>query len=244
MKVIVLVAGFATRLYPITEKTPKALLTVGKKTLLDYLFDKLEKIDDITEAILISNEVFYENFTQWKNNYKGWIPVKVLNDGATSNETRLGAIGDMQYVIDECKIDEDLMVLASDHYFQFDLKEFYDFFKAKDADCVAGKVFEDIEYIRNRFGVAVLDKDGKIIEMIEKPSDPPSNFVAFAFYLYKKETVPMIKQYLDEGNKKDSPGNFPSWLHKKKDMFAFELKGECVDIGTISDYEAIKKRFN
>lgn len=244
MKAIVLVAGFATRLYPLTKDTPKGLLKLGDKSLLDYLFEKVEKVKEIDEAILISNDIFYKQFLDWKDAYKGRVKIKVLNDYSTCNDNRLGAIGDMQYVIDKCKIDDEIMVLVSDNYFDFELKDFYEFYKQKDADCILGTEFDDIEKIRNRYGVAVLDKDGRVLDMVEKPSEPPSKFVAYASYIYKKETVKMIKQYLDEGNNKDAPGNFVSWLHKRKPVYAWRFDGECYDIGTVDIYNELQERFS
>lgn len=244
MKAIVLVAGFATRLYPLTKDTPKGLLKLGNKSLLDYLFEKVERVEEIDEAILISNDIFYNQFCEWKNAYKGRLKIQVLNDYSTSNDNRLGAIGDMQYVIEKCNIDDEIMVLVSDNYFEFELKDFYNFYKEKNTDCILGTEFDDIEKIRNRFGVAVLDETGLVVDMVEKPSEPPSNFVAYASYIYKKDTVKMIKQYLDEGNNKDAPGNFVSWLHKIKPVYAWKFEGECYDIGTVDTYNELKQRFN
>lgn len=243
MKAIVLVAGYAVRLYPLTENKPKGLLKLGDKTLLDYLFEKLERVEAVDEAILISNNKFYNQFCEWSQNYNGRIKTKVLNDYTNSNEDRLGAIGDMQYVIDKCKIDDEIMVLVSDNYFDFELSDFYDFYKEKNTDCILGTEFKDKEKIRNRFGVAVLDENDKVVNMVEKPSNPPSNFVVFASYIYTKDTVRMIKQYLQEGNNKDAPGNFPSWLYSKKPVHAFRFEGECYDIGTIESYNELNERF-
>ena len=127
MKAIMLVAGYATRLYPLTENMPKGLLKLNGRAIIDYTFDKLEKIKEIDEAILVSNSKFYDQFCNWANNYKGRIKITVLNDGTTSNDNRLGAIGDMQFAIQNCHIDDEIMVLASDNYFTFELIDYYNF---------------------------------------------------------------------------------------------------------------------
>lgn len=243
MKAIVLVAGYAVRLYPLTENKPKGLLKLGDKTLLDYLFEKLERVEAVDEAILISNNKFYNQFCDWANAYEGRIKTKVLNDYTNSNEDRLGAIGDMQYVIDKCKIDDEVMVLVSDNYFDFELTDFYNYYKEKNTDCILGTEFKDIEKIRNKYGVAVLDENDRVVNMVEKPSNPPSKFVVYASYLYTKDTVRMIKEYLEEGNNKDAPGNFVSWLYKKKPVHAFRFEGECHDIGSIEVYNELNERF-
>lgn len=244
MKAIVLVAGYASRLYPLTLNTPKALLTLNGVTLLDFLVDKVHEIDDIDELILVSNHKFYNNFLEWKESYNGRLKITVLNDGTTTNETRLGAIGDIQFAIDQLNIDDEIMVLVSDNYFTYKLKDFYDFYKEKNADCVVATEFEDLEYLAKGFAVLKLDENDRIISSVEKPGGiPDSNIGAYASYIYTKDSVRMIKQYLDEGNNKDAPGNYPTWLCTRKPVYAYKFQGECYDIGTIEVYNKLNKMF-
>ncbi len=245
MKAIVLVAGYASRLYPLTLNTPKALLTLNNITLLDFLMGKVEEIDVIDEVILVSNDKFYHNFIEWKDTYTGSKKITILNDGTTSNETRLGAIGDIQYAIDKLNIDDEIMVLVSDNYFTFSLKDFYNFYKEIQSDCIIVTEFEDLEYLGKNFACVKLDENNRIVGMVEKPGGiPDTNIGAYASYIYKKDTVKMIKQYLDEGNNKDAPGNFPAWLYTRKPVYAYSFEGECYDIGTIEVYNKLNNELS
>lgn len=243
MKAIVLVAGYASRLYPLTLNTPKALLTLNGITLLDYLMEKVEEVDVIDEVILVSNDKFYKNFVEWKETYLGRLKITVLNDGTKTNETRLGAIGDTNFAIEKLNIDEEIMLLVSDNYFTFSLKDFYDFYLEKQSDCILVTEIEDLEYLAKNFAVVNLNKDGQVTKMVEKPGGiPDSNIGAYASYIYTKDSVRMIKEYLNQGNNKDAPGNFPSWLYTRKPVFAYQFKGECYDIGTIDVYNKLNDK--
>lgn len=245
MKAIVLVAGYASRLYPLTLNQPKALLTLNGVTLLDYLMDKISELDIIDEVILVSNDKFYKNFLEWKDSYKGDKKITVLNDGTTSNETRLGAIGDTQFAIEQLNIDDEIMLLVSDNYFTFSLKDFYDFYKKKNGDCVLVTEFDDLEYLGRCFACVKLGDNDTITDMVEKPGGiPDTNLGAYASYIYTKDTVKLFKQYLDEGNNKDAPGNFPSWLYKRKPVYAYSFTGECYDIGTIDVYNKLNEEMS
>lgn len=235
MKAILLSAGYGTRLYPLTKNTPKALLEVKGKKLLDMLVDSLEKIDAIDEMFLVTNDKFYTSFVQWATNRKKKVPITILNDFTTSNDNRLGAIGDLKYVIDTMKIDDELFVAGTDMYFTFEMIDFYDYFRAKKADVVTGVKETDINVLRRK-GVATLDKNEKILECEEKPQQPKGNFILEPFYIYTKESAREIDKYLAEGNSPDAPGNYPAWLSKHKPVYAMTHKGECIDIGTIDDY--------
>ena len=244
MKAIILVAGYATRLYPLTLNTPKALLPVGEKPIIDYITDEINTIDDIDEIYVVSNHKFAEHFTEWANNKANSKKITVIDDGTTTEETRRGAIGDILYTIQEKNIDDDLMVIAGDNFFTYKLKEYYDYFKEKDRDCVCVKEFQDREMLKH-FGVAVLDENKKVIDFVEKQENPASNKVVYATYIYKQETLPLFKEYIEKGNKPDAPGYFIQWLFKEKDLYAYEITtGECYDIGTHKAYDEIKELFN
>lgn len=242
MKAIILAAGYATRLYPLTINRPKALLPIAGKPILDYIVDEIETIDEVNSLVIISNDRFYENFEEWKQSRTSRLDITVLNDNTTDDTNKLGAVGDIEYAIDNLGIDEDILVMAGDNIFTFPLKNFADFYKQKNADTILVKRLSDINDLK-RMGNAVLDEKGKVLDMVEKPENPPSDIAVFAVYMYKKETVPMIKQYLSEGGNPDAPGFFPSWLHKKKDVFAYLFDGECYDIGTPQSYKEVNEIF-
>ncbi len=242
MKAIILAAGYATRLYPLTIDKPKALLPIAGKPILDYIVDEIETIDEVTSLVIISNDKFYGNFEEWKLARKTRLDITVLNDNTTDDTNKLGAVGDINFAIDKLGIDEDILVMAGDNIFTFKLKEFADFYKEKNADTILAKRLENINDLK-RMGNALLDENGKVLDMVEKPENPPSDVAVFAVYMYKKETVPMIKQYLKEGGNPDAPGFFPSWLHKQKDVYAYLFEGDCYDIGTPESYKEVNDIF-
>jgi glucose-1-phosphate thymidylyltransferase len=242
MKAIILAAGYATRLYPLTIDKPKALLPIAEKPILDYIVDEIETIDEIDELIIVSNHKFYPNFESWSKERKSRLNIIVLNDNTTDDTNKLGAIGDIEYAIEKLNIDDDILVMAGDNIFTFALKDYYDAYKEKNSDMILVKEMSRIEDLQRMANVE-LDADGRVIGMVEKPPKPKTNLAAFASYIYKKDTVPMIKKYLDEGNNPDAPGFFPSWLFKHKDVFAYTFIGECYDIGTPESYKEVNEIF-
>ncbi len=243
MKGIVLAAGYATRLYPLTKNQPKALLDVAGKPIIDYLISEFEKIEAIDEIIIVSNHKFAEAFRKWAQNHTSFLKLTVLDDGTTDDANKLGAVGDIFYVIEQCAIDEDVLVVAGDNIFTFDLKKYYHYFREVNADCILVKEM-DREVDLVRMANVMTDSDGKVTFMVEKPSKPVSRLAAFACYIYKKDTIPLFKQYLQEGNNPDAPGFFPSWLYSKKPVYAYAFEGECYDIGTHESYKEVCEIFS
>ena len=244
MKTIILAAGYATRLYPLTLNTPKALLPIGGKPMMDYLVEGIAEIPEMTEVHIISNHKFADQFEDWKKTvdeekrYPN-LTFKVWDDGTVSNDDRLGAVGDIQFVIERAELNDDVLVAASDNFFTFPLTLFVDEFRKQGRDLLLGGTIEDIETLR-RFAVATLDETGKVLKLAEKPAEPESTTGIYALYLYKKETLPLFAEYLAGGNNPDSPGRFPEWLCRQgHDMGAYLFTGECVDIGTHESYEEI-----
>ena len=244
MKAIFLVAGYATRLYPLTKDRPKGLLPLNGKPILDYTMEKLEKIKQVDEAIFVSNHVFYNQFSDWAKNYTTNIKLTVIDDKTTNNDNRLGAIGDIYLAIKECNIEDEIIVLVSDNYFTYELTDYYDFYKSKQADCILGCEFEDLDYLAHHFAVVTINNDGKVVDLKEKPGVATSNLGAYATYFYTKDTVKLFEKYLREGNPKDAPGNFPAWLYKRKPVYFYKFQGECYDIGTIDVYEKLNKKLS
>lgn len=242
MKAIILVAGYATRLYPLTLHTPKALLDINGKTVLDYIYDEIETIDAIDEVYIVTNHKFYSHFTEWKENRETTKRIKVIDDGTSSDETKLGAIGDIRFIIEREKIKDDIMVLAGDNFFTYKLLDFYDFFMSTNKDCICVHELEDSKELK-RMGVALLDEKNKVIHLEEKPENPKSNMAVYATYIYKSETLPLFETYIASGNKPDAPGYFPAWLYQRKDVYAYIFDGECYDIGTHEAYEEVKALF-
>ncbi len=231
MKCILLCAGYATRLFPLTENFPKALLEVGGRAILDYTLDKVNEIDEIDEIYLVTNAKYTPHFEKWaseKNNIK---PIKVFNDGTTNNDDRLGAIGDIEFVLESANVNDDILVLATDNLFEFKLLDFYNFYKTKNAPCVCVREEQDINLLK-RVGVAKLDDEMKIVDFVEKPAEPQSKYAVYAEYIYPRAVLPEIKKYLEEGNSCDAPGNLVAYMYKKTPTYAYAFKGTCFDIGT------------
>lgn len=239
MKAIILVAGYATRLYPLTKNTPKPLLKVGGKAIIDYIVDEINTLEAVDKIFVVSNHKFAGHFQEWANSFANPKPITVIDDGTETEETRRGAIGDIQYTVEQGNIDDDVVIIAGDNLFTYSLKEYYDFYKQKNADCVCVKQFDDMEMIK-QLGVVVLDESDRVTDLEEKPEHPKSNKAAFATYMYKRETVPMIKEYLESGNKPDAPGYFLQWLHKKKPVYGYVMNGECYDVGTLKALEEVR----
>lgn len=205
MIALILAAGYATRLYPLTLNMPKALLPINDKPIIDYIVSQIETIDAVEEIVVISNHKFAENFYKWAQNSSFSKKLSVLDDGTSTEETRRGAIGDILYAIEEKNIDDEILVIAGDNFFTYSLRDYYDFYRSIDRDCVCVKKFGNRELLR-QFGVAVLDDMGRVTDIEEKPQDPKSDTAVYATYMYKRDTVPMFRQYIDEGNKPDAPG--------------------------------------
>lgn len=236
MKCLILAAGYATRLYPLTKETPKPLLEVAGKTILERLLDKISIIDKIDHVYVVTNARFAQAFRDWVSQYEYSKPLTVIDDGTTSNENRLGAIGDIQYVLEQTGLEDDLMILAGDNLFDFELSDFEQFFQDKNADVITAYEIDDIE-LRRRVGIVELDSSARVLSFEEKPQEPKSSFGVPALYIYKQATLPLIKQYLDEGNNPDAPGHFVPWLIKHKSVYAFQFEGQWHDIGTLESYQ-------
>lgn len=244
MQCVLLAAGYATRLYPLTENMPKALLKLGDKTILEMVTDKIDEVNDVETIYIVTNEKFYNNFLDWSKSYSGPKKIKVLNDHTTNNDNRLGAIGDLKYVIDMENIDDEILVMASDNIFDFSLNSFVDMYREKKKDMICAHTIENKEDLHS-MGVVELDTDGRVISFEEKPENPKSDLGVPPFYLYKRDTLSLINTYLREGNNPDAPGHFIPWLIGKNDVYAYVFDAVRIDIGTPeSYYDACEKLKN
>jgi len=239
MKCMILAAGYATRLYPLTENFPKPLLPVGEKTIVDWLIDDLRTANAIDEFIIISNHKFAHCFEDWAKNkdYK----VTIVDDGTSTNETRLGAVKDIEFAIQKLDLDDDLMVLAGDNVLDFSLVKFLNYCLEKKASCVMRYFEEKVETLPKR-GVLALDGD-LVLEMQEKPAHPKTQWCCPPFYFYTKEDSHKISDALNEGCGFDAPGSFISWLCQKAPVYAMQMPGSRYDIGNLESYEKVKKEY-
>jgi glucose-1-phosphate thymidylyltransferase len=240
MKAIILAAGYATRLYPLTLNTPKALLPIHGKPIIDYIVEQINTIPDIDEIYVVSNNKFAECFYKWRETSQSFDKITVVDDGTYTENERLGAIGDIKYCIDKENINDDCIIIAGDTLFTFSLYDYYSFFINTRYDCICYKETND-ERILKQGAVAVSAENGRVIKLIEKPAYVFSNKAVFAIYIYKKETMSLFQKYLSEGNNHDAPGYFAEWLCDKQNVFAYMIDGDCYDIGTREMYEKYNK---
>lgn len=238
MKAIILCAGYATRLYPLTENQPKPLLTVGRKPILEWILERVEKIRGIDGVYIVSNQKFSGHFEQWAAGAKYPWPVEVVNDRTTSNETRLGAIGDLAYVIRTRKLDPcDLLVIAGDNFFDFDLVSFTEFGKAKRPHGIIAVYDVEDKELAKRYGLVKTDAGGKILEFQEKPAQPTTTLASSGIYWLPREIWSLLDTYIAGGHNTDQPGHYMRWLAENSGLFAFSLKGKWLDIGDLASYQ-------
>ena len=237
MKCLILAAGYATRLYPLTENFPKPLLEVGGKPILDWLIDDMDQTSLIDEYIIISNHKFASIFEEWSNGR-----YTILDDGTSSNETRLGAVKDIQFAIEQLNLDDDLMVMAGDNLLDFSLSGFIHYAKQKQATCVM-RYYEADEARLHKTGVAEINEDGLILSMEEKPAEPKSHWCVPAFYCYTREDARLIKKGIEAGCGTDAPGSFIAWLSTQTKVYTYEMPGHRYDIGNLASYEQVKQTY-
>ncbi|HOW87212.1 MAG TPA: nucleotidyltransferase family protein [Candidatus Omnitrophota bacterium] len=238
LKVIILCAGYATRLYPLTENMPKPLLPVGKKPILEWILERVQKVREVEAVYLVSNQKFAGHFENWAEKAKYPWPIQVVNDHTTSNETRLGAIGDLAYVIETEKLaPSDLLVIAGDNFFDFDLVSFVDFGNRKRPHGVIAVYDVGDKELAKRYGLVRVDPEGKILEFQEKPPQPATTLASSGIYWLPKEAWTLLDRYIASGHNTDQPGHYMRWLAETSGLFAFSLKGKWLDIGDLASYE-------
>lgn len=248
MKCVILAAGYATRLYPLTENFPKPLLEVAGKPILDWLIDDMVQTGMIDEYIVISNHKFAHIFEDWteKRNTSDILPltsdIVILDDGTTSNENRLGAVKDIQFAIEQLQLDDDLLVMAGDNLLDFSLADFIKYGKEKNATCVM-RYYEANEERLHKTGIIEVDSADRILSFEEKPAQPKSHWCVPAFYYYTREDSHLIKKGIEGGCGTDAPGSFIAWLCQQTKVYAWEMPGKRYDIGTLQSYEEVKKTF-
>lgn len=239
MHCIILAAGFATRLYPLTHNFPKALLPIKGRAIVDYLIEDALKQKEISSITLITNDKFYSLFKKHVQNAFPENNITVVNNGVKDESQKNGAIKDLQHVLLTEKINDDVLVLASDTYTSLKLQDLIRFYKQFKNITTAVYDGNNKERIRNKLGCAVIEKN-KLIQFIEKPVDPPSTLMAIPFYIIPSQKLPLVSSYLKENNA-DAPGNFISWTVKNNPVYAFNIgSGYYHDIGTKELYEKIK----
>ena len=228
MKALILAAGYATRLRPLTDSIPKMLLPLAERPMLDYLVDRIHEVPEIEEIHLVTNARFAPAFRDWAP-----AGLVVHDDGTTSNEDRLGAIGDVAFAIEQGGLEgEDLLVVAGDNLIGYSLRDFAGFWRAKGGSAIAVHEVED-RALLTQYGVVEVDAEDRVVGLEEKPAEPRSNLAATASYLYRSDHLALLPRYLADGNPPDAPGNFVVWLHVREPVYAYPVSGEWHDIGDL-----------
>ena len=246
MNALILAAGYATRLYPLTLNKAKPLLPVGGKPIIEWLADHLVELDDLNTIFIVTNAKFAKDFQSWADEYQRIQPkarFKIINDGSTDDSNKLGAIGDINLVLRrENILDTDLLVLAGDNLFSESVEGFVRFARSTDATVALYDV-GDLEAMK-KYACVTTDASGVITAFEEKPPKPTTTLAAIALYYYSRAVLPLFVTYLASGNNPDQPGRFLQWLYLRKPVKTFEIKGQWLDIGSKETLEAADKMFS
>lgn len=240
MKCLILAAGYATRLYPLTENFPKPLLKVGDKTILDWLLDDIDQSGEVDEYVVISNHKYAKHFEKWAEGKT--MKITVVDDGTVSNETRLGAVKDVQFAIDKLNLDDDLLVIAGDNVLDFSLTKFISYAKERGTSCVM-RYYEPDEARLRKCGVMMVNDEGLILEMHEKPEHPASHWCCPPFYFYCRNDARRVVDGIAAGCGTDAPGSYIAWLASVAPVYAMKMPGKRYDIGNLDSYEQVQKDY-
>lgn len=246
MNILILAAGYATRLYPLTENRAKPLLEVAGQPMMEWVIDNLAPIPGIKKVFVVTNNKFAKDFEAWAAKYNethAKLAFEIVNDGSTSDSDKLGAIGDLNYVIQKHGIEnEDLLVVAGDNLFSESLQGFGEHARAKNAPVLGLYDVGSLEQAK-KYGVVAIDANGVITEFVEKPANPPSTLIGIALYYYPKAVVPLVRQYLAEGNNADQPGRLIQWLYPRTPVHTWNVPGTWFDVGSKETLEEANKVF-
>ncbi len=245
MKLLILAAGYATRLYPLTETQPKPLLPVAGKPMIEHVLDNLAPIGDIDQVIVVTNAKFASHFQRWADGYratKARLNFTIINDGSTDDSNKLGAIGDMRLVLKREKIKDDLIVVAGDNLFSQSVEEFGAFCRKVNAPVLGVYDVGDLEQIKKYNSISI-GPDGRITFFEEKPKNPTSTLTGIALYYYPKSVLPLINQYVSEGNNPDQPGRLVQWLYSRAPVYTWQVPGLWFDIGSKENLEEANRIF-
>ena len=245
MKVIILAAGYATRLYPLTLTQPKPLLPVAGKPMVEHVLDNLAPLSGIDRIYVVTNAKFAEHFQKWADHYratKSKLEFTVCNDHSTDDTNKLGAIGDINFVLNTQNVDDDLIVVAGDNLFSEKLNDFGRFCAEKNAPVLALYDVGNLEEIKKYSSISV-DGEGRMTFFEEKPKNPTSTLTGIALYYYPRHTIPLIKQYIAEGNNPDQPGRLVQWLYPRTPFYTWRVPGIWFDIGSKETLEEANQIF-
>ena len=238
MKALILAAGYATRLYPITNHKPKSLLTIKGKPIIEYIIAKIEQIKEIDQILIVTNHRYIKEFQHWQQDYPSVLPIRLIDDGSINEQDKRGAVGDISFAINEENIKDDLLIIGGDNMFSFSLNRFIERARNSRPFSFVGTYYLNGRLDPNKFGVVKLDIQSKIIDFQEKPSfHPDSSLVAMCLYFIPAEKLSLIYEYLSRQNNPDEVGHYISWLSKQDAVYGYTFdEGNWLDIGDIDAY--------
>jgi glucose-1-phosphate thymidylyltransferase len=245
MKLIILAAGYATRLYPLTLKQPKPLLPCAGKPMMEHVVDNIATIRAIDHAYIVTNAKFATHFEDWAKSYTRFnlhFGFTIVNDGSTDDSNKLGAIGDLHLVLTKFELNDDVIVIGGDNLFSNDLAGFGDYCQQKNAPVTGVYDVGDLEQIK-KYNAIEIDDDDRIVFFEEKPKVPHSTLTGIALYYYPQATLPLIHQYIAEGNNPDQPGRLVQWLYPRVPFYAWKVPGLWYDVGSIETLEEANRVF-
>jgi glucose-1-phosphate thymidylyltransferase len=234
MNALILAAGYATRLYPLTLNRPKPLLPVAGRPMIDHVLERMAPIGAFDRVFVVTNARFADQFEQWRAHYSGPVPresLVVVNDGSTDDATKLGAIGDLNLVLARAQVDDDLVVIAGDNLFNTPLAGFGDRCRQVNAPVLGVYDVGSLDLIK-KYSAITLDPAGRITRFEEKPQAPTSTLTGIALYFYPRAVLPLIRQYVAEGNNPDQPGRLVQWLYPRVPFYTWNVPGLWYDIGS------------
>ncbi len=243
MKALVLAAGYGVRLAAVAKDTPKPLLCVAGKALIDHVVERLRTVKALNEIVVVTNHKFYSHFTLWAKTHAG-VPIRIVNDGTDTPEERLGSVGDIHFVWSRERVHDDWLIVAGDNLFDQELTPFLSFARAK-APAVSIGLY-DIGDIKaaSKFGVCSLDAQSRVTLFQEKPKNPLSTLIATCVYYFPRQTLTLIEEYTVQSGALDAAGSYIQWLAEKKDVYGFQFSGKWYDIGSIESLNDAQEHFN
>ncbi|MBF0489492.1 MAG: nucleotidyltransferase family protein [Candidatus Omnitrophica bacterium] len=238
MKALILAAGYGTRLASVIKDTPKPLIPVNSKPLIDHILLMLKGLPNLTEVVVVTNNKFHRNFEEWAIGHKN-IKIRVVNDGTNTPEERLGSVGDINYVWQKELALDDWLVIGGDNLFDQNLKDFMNFALKMETATTIGVFDIHDKQAATKFGVIAVDQNHKVISFEEKPSAPKSSLITMCLYYFPQMTLAYLNEYLSESKALDAAGSYIKWLSEKKNVYGFQFSGKWYDIGSLESlYEA------
>ena len=235
-------AGYGRRLYPLTKEYPKPLLPIAGSPIVEYIARKLAKVKGLNEIVVVTNDKFYPNFLAWQRGFSSSKPIEIINDGTTTNENRLGAIGDINHVLHVREVREDLMVAAGDNLFEVSLSKVASSFYEKEYSTLVLYDVRDRE-LAKKYGIVAVDEQFRVINFQEKPAEPSSTLASTGIYLFPKKSLMLLEEYSANGSGKDRPGDFIAWLYPREPVYAYITDRTWYDIGSLEQLEKARREF-